>query len=178
MLFLLRGIDLADWQSIRQPGLDEYVEERAKLISMAQSLVGDRSIAEELVQDSWLRWQEQGYPEKAASSIFPRIVRNLAMDWLRHRKVETRWMVQQEPSISAAPESERIAIVRQDVEIAASALAELPERTRKAFRLSRVDGLTYAQIGDRLCVSAPRAHQMVRRAVMLIAVRLEESGAP
>lgn len=145
---------------------------------MAQSLVGDRAIAEELVQESWLRWQDQDYPGSAASSIFRRIVRNLAMDWLRHRQVETRWISRHERQPSAAPAAERLAIVRQDVEIAASALAELPERTRAAFRLSRIDGLTYAEIGERLGVSAPRAHQMIRRALMHIALRLDQSDAP
>ncbi|MEM9099842.1 MAG: sigma-70 family RNA polymerase sigma factor [Pseudomonadota bacterium] len=158
--------------------MDAYIDERGKLVAMAQSIVGSRAIAEELVQESWLRWQDQNYPQKAAPSIFRRIVRNLAMDWLRHRRVEAGWMSQQENEPSAVPAAERLAIVRQDVEIAASALAELPERTREAFRLSRIDGLTYAEIGARLGVSAPRAHQMIRRALMHIAIRLEQSDVP
>ncbi|WP_366522841.1 sigma factor-like helix-turn-helix DNA-binding protein [Reyranella sp.] len=53
------------------------------------------------------------------------------------------------------------------------ALAELPERTRIAFTMYRLEGCTLQQVGDRLGVSVVRAHQLVKDAILHAARRLD-----
>src|SRR3546814_13723653 len=45
------------------------------------------------------------------------------------------------------------------------ALAELPERERRAFEMHRMQGLTYAEIGVALGLSQTRAYELVRAAL-------------
>ncbi|MEM9011186.1 MAG: RNA polymerase sigma factor [Pseudomonadota bacterium] len=154
-------------------GLRTFLAERRRLIGVAQAVVGSRAVAEELVQESWLRWHGRNYASDEAPSIFRRIVRNLALDWVRRSQSERRSLDAALLTGLEVPTAERLAIGREDVAIADAALAELPERTRLAFRMNRIEGRTYAEIGEALGISAPRAHQLVRQALLHVAVRLD-----
>ena len=156
----------------REAGLEPFVEGRGELIALSERIVGSHAVAEEVVQESWLRWNGQNYPADSARSVVISIVRNLAYDWLRRRRRE-RVALGVTAAQSEVPDTERIAIDREDVARVAEALAELPERSRQAFFLSRIEGLSHAEIGRRLGISKPRAHQLVHRALLHIARRLQ-----
>lgn len=149
-----------------------FLEEREKLIAIAVSVVRNVDVAEDLVQDSWLRWNQQNYPAAEARPILKRIVSNLALDWYRRQKLEKRVAAAHSLHIEHSLDSERIIIAREELNKVVRALSELPERTVEAFRMNRVEGLGLAQIAERLGVSVPRAHQLVRQAIVHIAKRL------
>ena len=69
-----------------EQALTTFLRHREKLIAKACRIVESRAIAEEFVQDSWLRWHERQYPPQKSQQILRRIVRNLALDWLRRDK--------------------------------------------------------------------------------------------
>ncbi|MEM6906198.1 MAG: sigma-70 family RNA polymerase sigma factor, partial [Pseudomonadota bacterium] len=73
-----------------------------------------------------------------------------------------------------APGTERVVIARDDLARVVAALETLPPRTRAAFRMSWHDGIPLAEIGRRLGVSKPRAHQLVHRALVALALSLED----
>src|SRR3546814_6394748 len=52
------------------------------------------------------------------------------------------------------------------------ALAELPERERRAFEMHRMQGLTYAEIGVALGLSQTRAYELVRAALEHCMIKL------
>ncbi|MEM6677500.1 MAG: sigma-70 family RNA polymerase sigma factor [Pseudomonadota bacterium] len=160
----------------RQGGraLETFITRRRDLIALANAVVGNRSIAEELVQDSWLVWSTRAYPQHRAGPILKRIVLNLARDRYRRQRVEWRYLQFGAPEPDAAPDTERHYIARETIEQVVAALEELPERTLAAFRMHRLDGLTYAQIGERLDIVPSRAHQLVRNALLHIALRVDE----
>ncbi|EQB14874.1 MULTISPECIES: RNA polymerase sigma factor [Sphingobium] len=54
------------------------------------------------------------------------------------------------------------------------ALSELPEKTRQAFLLHRVDELTYREIGERLGISIPTVQYHIARALAHIDAALEQ----
>lgn len=58
-----------------------------------------------------------------------------------------------------APSPEERALLLESLEAIARALGALPDKARRAFLMSQLDGLTYAEIAQRLGVSA----SMVRR---------------
>lgn len=153
--------------------LEAYMSEREDLLALARAVVGNLHVAEDLVQDSWLRWHNKNYPVNKARPILRRIVSNLAYDWRRRQKTELRFIGIVSRSEEAIPDSERVLIARQDLAATVVALSELPQRTLVAFKMNRIDGLTYVEIGSRLGVSAPRACQMVRRALVHVAARLD-----
>ncbi|MEM8553492.1 MAG: RNA polymerase sigma factor [Pseudomonadota bacterium] len=157
------------------PALKAFLEERERLIAMACQVVESRAVAEELVQDSWLRWHAKSYPADKAAPIFRRIVSNLALDWTRSRQTERRVLAS--PDLTSGtdePSSEHIVMVRQDLKRVVAALHRLPRRTVRAFRLHFVDGLTYAEVGRRLGISLSRAHALAEDALIEITLALKD----
>ncbi|MEM7060729.1 MAG: sigma-70 family RNA polymerase sigma factor [Pseudomonadota bacterium] len=150
-----------------------FVDQQDDLIALARSIVGCRSTAEDLVQDSWLRWRRHGYEVSQARPVLMRIVRNLAIDWHRRRKREARGIEAQSLLYDPAPDSERVLSARQELQIVVQALQELPARTVHAFKLSRVDGIACAEIGRRMGISESRAYQLVGNALIHVIKRLE-----
>ncbi|MEM1299345.1 MAG: RNA polymerase sigma factor [Pseudomonadota bacterium] len=138
--------------------LSIFVEDREDQITLARSFVRNSAVAEELVQDSWLRWHGRGYKETDARSIFRTIVANLARDWWRRDKVERTVFDVLAMAPDAAPNTEHVVIVKDDLARVLAALRRMPTRTRAAFRMRWLDGCSFAEIGRRLNVSKPRAH--------------------
>lgn len=71
-------------------------------------------------------------------------------------------------------DAERIVIAREEVRKLTRALQELDPRVVTAFRLHRVEGLTMAQIADRLDTVPSRVHAYVVKALTHITCRLME----
>lgn len=155
------------------PGLATFVGERDDLIALAHSVVGSRHIAEELVQDSWIRWSGQTYATDEARPILFRIVKNLAVDWYRRRRREVEHLTSQDASQEVEFDTEHKVIARQELRLAIKALEQLPPRTLQAFRLSRLEGLTLRETGQRLGVSEARACQLVSKALLHVVQALD-----
>lgn len=143
-----------------------FMEERERLIALACSIVRDQAIAEELVQESWLRWAGRKYSVSGAKPVFRRIVMNLAKDWYRRSKTELDVMSAQRLLANPTIDSERIVFARLEIISVARALAALPERTRAAFRMHRIEGLGYAEIGRKLGISPSTAFAHVETALV------------
>ncbi|WP_235720816.1 sigma-70 family RNA polymerase sigma factor [Magnetospirillum molischianum] len=161
--------------------LDLYVSHRSALVDYATPIVGCRARAEDVVQDSFLRFSrcepEDGALRQPLAYLY-RVVRNTALDCVRRVSAEARRDEAQavvcgfEP---LAPSPEEVAVGRDHLRRVEAALSELPERTRKAFELHRFDGLSFLQIGQRLEVSAATAHRLVRDAMVHMMRRLHDA---
>ncbi|MEM9238734.1 MAG: sigma-70 family RNA polymerase sigma factor [Pseudomonadota bacterium] len=149
-----------------------FVEEREALIYTAARIVESRAVAEEIVQESWLRWKQKDYSAADARPVFRRIVSNLALDWVRRRRNETLILRQTTQYEQDCRDAERIIIAREDVAQMVVALSTLPPRTVTAFRMSRLEGKTYAEIARHLDTVPSRVHGYVTRALATIAVVL------
>lgn len=149
-----------------------FVEHRGALVSYASGIIGDRSRAEDVVQEAYIR-----FADAAARHLFDepvsylyRIVHNLAFDGMRRLRLEDRYMVRAgEQVIAVVPEEkpspEQATIARQELDRVTVALADLPERTRRAFEMHRLEGLKLRQIADRLGISTSMAQILVIEAV-------------
>lgn len=157
-----------------------FLAHRASLVDYAAPIVGDRARAEDLVQEAFLRFappgdQPPGEIEQPLAYLY-RIVRNLALDWTRRRAMEHRRQ-HSEPPWWALPETPRtpeqeLAHAR-DIDCVAAALEDLPREARIAVEMHRFGGHTLNEIADRLGISVPTAHRLVRDALVRIARRLE-----
>lgn len=155
-------------------GLRTFVDERDRLIAAAYRIVDNRAVAEELVQESWLRWHGHHYPPEQAFMLLLRIVKNLSIDWRRKRRVEFDAMETQLLMQDAPPDAERIIAARQKLERVIQAIEKLAPKTRLAFRHARIDGLTLKETGARLGVSESRASQLVSDAIVRIVDALDK----
>lgn len=150
-----------------------FIREREKLIAIACQVVESRAIAEELVQDSWLRWHEKDYPSAEALPVFRQIVVNLARDWTRRRRKEHSLLTELFfDTDSASPCSERVLLARQDLKQVIALLSQLPRRSVTAFRMHLVDGRTYREIGEHLGISVTRAYELVEDTLVHLTIHL------
>lgn len=157
-----------------------FVEHRPQLQRAALKILGNPAHAEDVVQDAYLKVIEAAsvFDVKAPVAYLFQMVRNLAIDAHRRAALEARFFVGEEqgadvPGRSGTPES--ITVSRQDLRLVAEALAALPERTRGAFELHRLGGLTQREIADKLAVSTTLVNFMIRDAMTHCAAALRRA---
>jgi RNA polymerase sigma factor (sigma-70 family) len=146
-----------------------FIENRAQLRGAAQKIVGSRDHAEEITQAAYLRVMEiaSTMPIRHPESYCFQVVRNLAIDTRRRKRLESHVFSEEQGSDQvpcAQRTPEQIAIDHQHLSIVRKVLASLPERTRQAFNLYRLNGLTQRDIASRLGVSATLVNFMIRDA--------------
>lgn len=133
------------------PFLSLYLREQNRLLHLIRRIVGDRSTAEDLAQDTYLRLWDRQLGDGDRSLLF-RTAQNLALDHLRARQVRSRH-AQQQMDDEDGVDLQQQAEARQELEYLLQRLRGLPKRCQQVFLLSRVDGLSYAAIAQQLGVS-------------------------
>lgn len=149
------------------------MSDRARLIALACKTVDSHAIAEEIVQESWLRWQGRGYSPTEARPLLFRIVANLAKDWRRSRTIEITVLSELHKSQSHAPSSETAVIARNELALVLRALRRLPARDFRAFRMRMLEGRPYKEIAARLGLSVSHTHSVVERVMVEIGLALD-----
>jgi RNA polymerase sigma factor (sigma-70 family) len=163
--------------------LSIYMEHRVRLIEYAAPIVGSRHWAEDVVQEAYLRFSQASLEHSESRGIrtprayLYRIVRNLATDWAKHLALErpdAKDSVELDmlPAVSPNPEEE--VLYKQRLLVLAAAICELPDRTRRAFEMHRLQGRTLKCVAAELGVSIALTHQLVHQAVGHCLDRLEE----
>lgn len=154
--------------------LEIWRAHRARLIDSVTPVVGDRSAAEDVVQEAWLRFSHSQDGDREAEQRQPvgylyRIVRNLAIDLTRRRKVERSIAPTEPPAIEevadSRPSPEREAVGRDELAHVRAILETLPERTRIAFEMYNFGSYTLQQIANHLGISVGMVHHLVKQAV-------------
>ncbi|WP_137390262.1 RNA polymerase sigma factor [Rhodoligotrophos defluvii] len=155
-----------------------YRAYRPALIAFATPILGSREAAEDVVQEAFLRFSptlsRTGYPAQPLGYLY-RIVRNLALDVLKRRKIEAREAEHEmpfwtRPRSEATPEQS--ALFCAQVKIVSRVMEQLPEKARQAVELHRFGGHTLEEVADELGISVATAHRYVRSALIEIAEAL------
>lgn len=146
------------------------------LLGFLRRKVGD-SDAPDLVQDVFLRMLS--YPSasiREPRAFLFRAAANLVVDHLRKETYRSHEDIDDisEHLATSAPNAEEIAIGTERLERARAALAELPPLCRHAFLLNRFDGLTHAEIAERLGLSPKTVQRHIQKALDHCLHRLEE----
>lgn len=127
--------------------------ESARLVSMARWFVEDRTAAEDLVQEGFIKLAANAYrirtPERAASYLRS-IVINLCRDHNRRGLVSLR---HRPPSLTDEVSAEDVATAREEVRTVVAAVRGLPRRQRDCVVLRYYLELSIAEIGDTLGLS-------------------------
>ena len=159
-----------------------YLTHRSALIEYATPILGSREAAEDIVQDAYIRLAPAkariGSPEQTLAYLY-RIVRNLAFDVLKHRKVEKRqtdgeapfWLLPREE-----PTPEQSVLFCDQIRLVSEALSALSVDVRVAVEMHRFGGFTLEEIAEHLGISVPTAHRHVRSAMLAIALHLDQGN--
>jgi RNA polymerase sigma-70 factor (ECF subfamily) len=152
---------------------DVYRREAPRLARFFQRHVAARDDVPDLVQETFARLlgAAPGSALVRPAAYLQRIARNLLFD--RSRRSDTRLArfhlpIDEVADLFTSPD-QGLAIEADDLMQAyRRAVDALPEKTRQAFLLHRIDGLGYKQIGERLGISVPTVQYHVARALMQI----------
>lgn len=144
-----------------------------ELNNYAYRRLRDREAAADIVQDSFVRfliWHRGDKRTELPSGprfFLWRIVGNLTIDLVRRKRFLGQVATLEDMAnhiVDPYPTPDRCLEARDDYLALKAALDELPERQRNALLLNRLEGLSHAEIGSRLGVSA----SMVSKYIMAV----------
>lgn len=152
--------------------LDLYLSHRSELVNYASNILGNRTHAEDVVQEAYLRF-DAAANDRAVREPLPylyRIVRNLSLDVRRRARQDRDRLVSGAEAIVARiheerPSPEVDAATKEELRLVNDAIAELPERTRLALEMHRFSDYTFRQIADELGISVGLAHSLVAQGI-------------
>jgi RNA polymerase sigma factor (sigma-70 family) len=164
--------------------LDVFVSQRSALVDYATPIVGDRSRAEDVVQEAFLRYApavEKGTEVDEPLRYLYRIVRNLAFDLRRRKTLERReadkgpewWMV---PATPQTPEEQLIET--DTVSKFRLALAKQPAEIRTAIEMNKFGGHSLTDVAEHLNMPLTSVHRLVAKGMADIIEELDGSPPP
>ncbi|GIK56233.1 MAG: RNA polymerase sigma-70 factor [Chloroflexi bacterium] len=149
---------------------DTFNSYRAYLFAIAYRMLGSVMDAEDMVQETYLRWQNSAAAAiESPKSYLAAIITRLCIDHLRSAKVQREtymgeWLP--EPLLlDSMPAQEDMAALSDTLSIAFLVLLETLSPTERAvFLLREVFDYEYAEIAEMVGKSEANCRQMVRRA--------------
>ena len=161
--------DLAEFEAL-------FHTQYGALCEYIHTFVRSRDVAEELAQDVFARlWERHTRaPVSLAVPYLYTAARNRALTYLRRDRV-ARNAVEQLARAAAEYPTETVSAEIHADELAVAvegAIAELPERCRLIFVMSRREGLSYAEIASALDIAVSTVETQISRALKQLRVRL------
>jgi RNA polymerase sigma-70 factor (ECF subfamily) len=143
-----------------------------RLYGFAFRYLRSKEDAEEIVQEVFFRiWRGRAHwlPAGAVSNYLYLAVRNAARDRLERAAVARRWRAGQ---VETPPEVQSDLDAADLVAAVERALAELPPKRAAVCKLRLIDGLSYAQIADRLGISEKTVETQLARGLKAVRDRI------
>lgn len=163
--------------------LDAYMSKRDDLVRFFAARLRSMTAAEDLAQDLYIRVAslELGEPVENPSAYLYRLASNLMLDrlrsdrrsgardgaWLQSHRVEMGG-----ESIADVPSPEQSAVSRQRLAKMVEAMADLPPKTRRAFELHKLEGMTQEETAQALGVSRKTVEKQISTALQRLMARL------
>jgi RNA polymerase sigma-70 factor (ECF subfamily) len=141
----------------------------ARMLAVARGIVGRSDVAEDVLQDSFLRvwrWAHRYDPEKgSAYAWLVRIVRNRALSARSRlqRQENGHGPLDAETLILPEPDPAERTMMSEEARRVNACLANLPVNHRHSVTLVYFEGLTHRELADRLHVQLGTAKSWVRR---------------
>lgn len=134
--------------------------------------------AADLTQDTFVRVLTAA-PSRADNprAYLFQVSRNLATDFERRTLASPFLSIADDIAETVAdprPSAEKILYDKQRLAASQAALAELPERARRAFVLHRLEGLSISEIGPLIGLSTTQTWSIIRDAYRHVRDRLKE----
>jgi RNA polymerase sigma-70 factor (ECF subfamily) len=143
----------------------------AQLVGVTRSIVRDADVAEEIVQEVLLelwRRRESLVVEDSLRAYLFRSTRNRALNHLRHLAVERRGEPYARSEAAVSPRADARLSAAEIEAAVRQAIANLPDRCREVFELSRLHGLKYSEIAQTLGISIKTVEAQMGKALRVL----------
>lgn len=139
-----------------------------ELRNFAYRCVGSWADADDIVQQTYLRFM--GTPKVAevgnVRAYLFKMVRNLARDWIRSRRVRDSFTQDAVlRALDASHSAEHICASQDELTQVCARIANLPPQCRAALLLYRHEGLCLEEVGQRLGIQPRSVHKLIARAI-------------
>ncbi|MBR8535655.1 RNA polymerase sigma-70 factor [Carboxylicivirga sediminis] len=142
------------------------------LVLLAQKYLGDKDLSESIVQGVFVKmWEKRRETDiKSLKGFLVVAVRNKCTNELKHRQV----VYQYEKNQTEKPEpvwmsfNENVYLNKIN-----SVIDELPEQRRRIFKMSRMDGLKYKEIAEKLNISPKTVEVQMGKALKYLREQLQ-----
>jgi len=131
-----------------------------------------RDLVQDLFLDLWARHEEGRLPPITSGYLYT-AARNRALKHLRHQGIVRRWRerMAREPE-RVAPAVDEEVMAESLAEAIERAVAQLPEKRRQIFLLSREQDLSYTAIAEVLGISVKTVENQMARALKTLREQL------
>ena len=143
--------------------LEHYVGLRQMFLLKTQ----DPALTDDLLQDLYIKVRQITHFDEindVKSYIF-RMGRNLLTDFYRSQIRAEQWVSSQSILTEQSHNMGDTLEKQQKLEVFQQALSELPETCQQVFRLNRVEGLTHAEIAEKLNISVSWVEKNIMKAM-------------
>ena len=145
------------------------------LVRMAESVVRERALAEEIAQEVMLelwRRRESLTVEQSFRAYLIRSTRNRALNHIRHQRIVEREAASAAVDHPSSPSAEEEILGVELERAVRDAIDGLPDNCREVFRLSREHGLRYVEIASALVISVKTVEKRMGQALAELRERL------
>ncbi|MEG1078385.1 MAG: sigma-70 family RNA polymerase sigma factor [Pseudomonas sp.] len=155
----------------------------ADILHFLRKRMDNASDAADMTQDvfaQWLGYRDRSQVEQPRAFLF-QVARNLLSDhWrrqrVRHAALEEQTRGDEDASVDTSTDPLNHAQQQQRLEQLKHVLAELSPRRREALMLHRFEGLTQAQIGERMGISVSMVEKHIAAALLHCKQRLDSDN--
>ena len=147
----------------------------SRLVGLAGSMLREPAAAEEIAQDVmlelWRRREALAFRASVQAYLF-RATRNRALNHIRHQRIAQRAEPFAAGEMAPAPSADRETVQGEIDAALRQAVAALPARCREVFELSRVHGLSQAEIAEAMDISVKTVEAQMGKALRTLRERL------
>jgi RNA polymerase sigma-70 factor, ECF subfamily len=148
------------------------------LCFFAQKYVKDFETAKEIVQDSFLSlWEKRETidMERPVKSYLTMVIHNKCTNYLRDNRKFDQYILNIENLVDVPEYDDADSMVEDELsDNIDSAIADLPEKCREVFVMSRYENLKYQEIADKLQISVKTVETQMSKALQHMRIRLAE----
>lgn len=163
--YLIRGIQMGEEKAFEAVYRLYY----PKMCDLAQYLIHEPEVVEELVQDVFMKiWENrrQWHPKGSIRSYLYCSIKNRSFDYLKHQKIEHNWLKLNWGLDADHPESPHEHLVQTELEQQIEKwVQQLPDKRKIVFLLSRTHGLSNKEIAEVLDISVNTVETQMGRAL-------------
>ncbi|WP_430816604.1 RNA polymerase sigma-70 factor [Carboxylicivirga sp. RSCT41] len=142
------------------------------LVLLAQKYLGDKDLSESIVQSVFVKmWEKRREIEiRSLKGFLVVAVRNRCTNELKHQQV-----VREYEKISDTKEEAVWMTFNENVYLQKinNVIDELPEQRRRIFKMSRMDGLKYREIAEKLNISPKTVEVQMGKALKYLREQLQ-----